>query len=593
MNRTTCGIVFAAGLLLAGQAHAANINLTPISNQGGQLPSGYEVVSFVTYDGNWISDISLPQKPRNGDRVQIQTNASYPSMLGVAQTNLNVPQLQMTPGQTMDFVYSTTLGRWQAAGSQVANMTPSLTGNRIPDTHPRVSIYEMGDGNWTSNVTLPAVAKDGDVVAINSSAAWGAQINPANILFASTLSIGTGDRYSFVFRGDLNKWLLRTAPTDQPAWTQTNVLQLARPTRPRTLVTLADGRWAPRVVLPAQAGDRDRIIIRSTAAYGSVIGSEYTNSNTTTRLFPGAEYEYIFTREYNRWELVASPTDTYDARQIANGMMPPLRTPTTLVRFADANWVPTLTLPAGHGAYTRVVVDTSAAYGVQVVAGSQRHSISTGELVSFIVDNAGNWQRETRTIDLLLLYSNKIASSIGDSAARARMYESFNLTNEALANSGANFRYRMMGLRKFDALANWTQLGHPLDELRSNAIAQAWRNEVRADGIYYEGTEEGCGLAWINADAYSMVGTGSVACGTGVMRHEMGHNMGLDHGGTPTAGYRQGYLPARTIMAGNAIPFYATPWRLERQDGIWMGIDNQFDAVRAMNERSATVAAFR
>ena len=173
------------------------------------------------------------------------------------------------------------------------------------------------------------------------------------------------------------------------------------------------------------------------------------------------------------------------------------------------------------------------------------------------------------------------------------MYESFNLTNQALANSGANFRYRLAGLRRFAAPAHWTELGHPVSELRSNATAQAWRNEVKADGIYYEGSESGCGLAYVRASASSMVATGTIHCGTTVMRHEMGHNMGLDHGGTAGAGYAQGYLPGHTIMAGNAIPYFATPQRLDPTDGIRLGIANQYDAVRAMNEYSATVAAFR
>ena len=31
-----------------------------------------------------------------------------------------------------------------------------------------------------------------------------------------------------------------------------------------------------------------------------------------------------------------------------------------------------------------------------------------------------------------------------------------------------------------------------------------------SDGIYYEGTESGCGLAWVRASAFNMVATGSL-----------------------------------------------------------------------------------
>jgi hypothetical protein len=90
-----------------------------------------------------------------------------------------------------------------------------------------------------------------------------------------------------------------------------------------------------------------------------------------------------------------------------------------------------------------------------------------------------------------------------------------------------------------------------------------------------------------------MIGSGSINCSTAVMRHEFGHNMGLHHGGEGGAYYGQGYSPVATIMGGNAIAYYSTPRRYTSDYGIPMGIVNRIDAVRAMNEFSATVAAYR
>lgn len=593
MDRTLRALAFTTSLLAAGAASAATLDLTPISNNGGQLPSGHEMITFTTHNGNYVPDIQLPQQPRGGDRVRIVTDATFSSLLHTGLTNLSISRLKMVTGQSITLTYDASRRLWVASGDMVSTYNPVQTGAKIPDSHGRVSTYEMWNGNWTQRITLPASAQEGDVIAINSLAAYSAQIAPDNIMFAGTLNITSGDRYSFVYREDFKKWFLRGAPVTETLVAQGNTLYLPAPSKPRTVITLANAHWVPRVVLPAKAGDRDRITIRSSAAYASVIGNENTNSAAATRLFAGAEYEYVYTQDNRRWELITSPTDTYQASQIKGGNMPALRTPTTVVKFANANWVPVLTLPAGAGANTRVVVDTQAAYGIKVMASKTAHWLSTGELVSFVVDAAGRWQRETRTIDLLLLYSDKVATALGENAARARMYESFNLTNQALANSGANFRYRLAGLRRFAALPHWKELGHPLNELRSNATAQAWRNEVKADGIYYEGTESGCGLGWVRAGVGSMVASGTIHCGTTVMRHEMGHNMGLSHGGTAGAGYSQGYLPGHTIMAGNAIPYFATPQRLDPMEGIRLGIAKQYDAVRAMNEYSATVAAYR
>ena len=593
MDRNLRALLIAASLLFTTGASAATLDLTPVSNKGGQLPSGHEVITFTTRDANWIADIQLPVKPRAGDRVRIVANATYPSLLHAQSTNLNVPRLQLSQGQSIDLAYDAQRGLWLASGQMISNYQPTQIGDRIPDSHRRFSTYEMWNANWSRNIYLPAVAKEGDVIAINSLATPTARIAPNNVMFAGTLNIATGDRYSFIYREDFKKWFLRAAPVTEMLVQQGNALTLPTPSKPRTVITLSNGHWVPRVILPAQAGDRDRITVRSTAAYGSVVGNENTNSKAVTRLFAGAEYEYVYTLETRRWELVSSPTDTYQAKQIAGGNMGALRTPTTVVQFANANHVPVLRLPGGTGAGTRVVVDTRAASSFQVIAEGTRHVITNGELVSFIVDAAGRWQRETRTIDLLLLYSDKAAASLGEQAARARMFESFNLTNQALANSGANFRYRLAGLRRFTALPHWTAIGDALSDLRYNATAQAWRNQVKADGIYYEGTENGCGLAWVRASAVNMVATGSTGCGTIVMRHEMGHNMGLNHGGTVGGGYAQGYLPGHTVMAGNAVPYFATPLRLDPVDGIRLGLTNQFDGVRAMNENSPAIAAYR
>jgi hypothetical protein len=134
----------------------------------------------------------------------------------------------------------------------------------------------------------------------------------------------------------------------------------------------------------------------------------------------------------------------------------------------------------------------------------------------------------------------------------------------------------------------------PVRELRTHAVAQEWRNELKADGIYYEGTEGGdCGRGFLAASEGNMVATGSSGCGTTVMRHEMGHNMGVSHAGEGGTESSQGYAIIKGIMGGNEIPYYATPWRFTSDLGIRMGVANKIDAVGAMNARSAMVAAYR
>ncbi|MEC7119520.1 MAG: zinc-dependent metalloprotease family protein, partial [Pseudomonadota bacterium] len=203
------------------------------------------------------------------------------------------------------------------------------------------------------------------------------------------------------------------------------------------------------------------------------------------------------------------------------------------------------------------------------------------------------WQTETRTVTMLLVYSEEAAQRLGDSAMQARLYEGVRLTNEALQNSRANFYVKAVGIMKRQLQGG--TLGTVLPAARPDNVIQTRRNEVAADAVYYEGTESGCGLAYINAPATWMVGTGSLNCGTTVMRHEFGHNMGLDHAGEDggSAPYAKGFGPIKTVMGGNAIPYFANP-RLFTQDfGLKMGIEDEVDAVRAMNDRSLAVSLFR
>lgn len=345
-----------------------------------------------------------------------------------------------------------------------------------------------------------------------------------------------------------------------------------------------DGNWVPKVKLPAQPGNRSRVTISSQAAYATQIDDVGVGVAGTMQLNRGDEYQFLYVSELGKWQLVKSPETVYQAGQVTDGQLPAMIRPRAVVSFSDGNFVPNLTLPRSAKAGDRVIVKSDAGYTFNVLTGIASFPVSKGETVAFRVNSAGNWEKETVTIDLLFVYSDKAADKVGESVVRSRIVEGFNMTNEALENSGANFRYRMVGLRKIAAPGHWIELGHPLVELRDDPLVQGWRNELRADGLYYVGTESGCGVAWINVapSAYNMIGAESAGCGVAVMRHELGHNMGLrDYDGL-----------SGTIMAGNEIPYYPTPYRYT-SDGTSMDGPDRLDGVKEMNARSAAVAGFR
>ena len=410
------------------------------------------------------------------------------------------------------------------------------------------------------------------------------------MLYASTTQVITDDEYVFKYLSGFNGWVVDSAPNRMLNAGDIK-LQLPTPTSQKTTVYFSNANWIEKIKLPETAGDRDKISLKSAATFTTTIDSSNVNLPGVMKLHTDEQYDFFYIAENKKWQLMMHPHTVYQAKDIPSGNVPELNRPRTFINFSNGNWQSMLTLPSNQQEGTRIVVQSSAEWGVTVLANNMSYSIANGEIVAFKVDENHIWIKETITINLLLVYSDKAAFRLGESVMRNRLIEAFNLTNEALENSGANFRYRMRGINKITAKDSWKTLGDPLSDLRSDPIVQGWRDSLKADGVYYEGTEDGCGLAWVKASSFNMVATGSINCGTTVMRHELGHNMGLQHAGESSS-YNQGYGLLGTIMGGNALPYYATPHRYTLDYGIPMGIPDKIDAVRAMNEFSSTVAAY-
>lgn len=565
------------------------VALTPKNVEGGQIPSGYSRVVFTLSNGNWNETFTLPIEPTDGSVVEVRNNAAYATTLASSTTDIGISPTVRT-GQSLTFTYAASSNWWTVSGTMLTRTSPKTVGDAVPSTTP-YTYYRLANGDWTGGVALPSDAADGNIIIIASTATWKSAVLGENVLHASTTSIHAGDIYHFRFIVDeeagTRKWVLTSAPTR----TVDPVATVPTPTSPRTAMTLTDEAWLESVSLPAKAADRDRVTLRSSATKPTRILASSIEASGNLTLTKGTEYTLMYVADRSLWVVLDAPDTVYTPKSLSNGVLPALTTPRTLVTTRDGDWAETLTLPTGSTAGSHVVVKANSTWAVKVRTGITDVPVRTGETVAFTADASGNWV-STVTIDLLLLYSKAASAAFGEATMRTRLTEGLTLTNETLENSGANFRYRAVGLREFDSPATWTALGDPLSELRDDTTAQAWRDETKADGIYYEGLETGCGLAWVSASAYNMVATGSTTCGTNVMRHELGHNMGLRHAKESTAPAR-GYAAVKSVMGGNAIPYFSTPFRYDPTTGMALGIPGKIDAVSAMNERSATVAAFR
>ena len=562
----------------------AQAYLSPNQLGSGNLPGTYANLIFTLSDGNWTSQVKLPTVANDNTSIKILSRATYNTQVLQANTDVPLPALNLSSGQSVQYLYNAKNNRWEI-------VAPTLWANGSPmalaTTEDRIVRVRMKNGAWAPSVDLPVTASQGQIVLIQSSAQWASRIVTTHVLHASTMPLRANDEYAFVFNKTLGKWVLSKGPE-----TKLQQAALIKGELPATTTALTrlNINWEPlpyALQLPVSAGDRDRIIVTSSVKARSSIANTNVKDVGTMTIGEGQTYEFMWDAAANTWVLMQAPRKQVMLKSLSSAALPALQTPVTEVLAWDGNWLPSVTLPMLALPGDRVVVQSSASWGFTVedggTAGFGRYTVSNGEQVAFIWKGAA-WQRETDTVRILLTYGQGVAAKLGTSAARSRQIESLRLTNESLENSGAKFRFQIAGLLEVP------NLGSTLNEAvvlgRSNTIIQNERARVAADAIYYEGIENGCGLAWVNSSpsSFNMLATGSLNCGTTVMRHELGHNMGLNHG--------NGVIG--TVMSGNAVPFFATPTRFDATLRIPTGYGaNVPDEVAKMNKNAPAVSRFR
>jgi hypothetical protein len=568
-----------------------SITTTPNELGSGNLPSGYDEVIFTLSNGNWIKKLTLPLQANDKGGVIIRSSASFAAELDVTTVDTPISSLTLSKDDEYQFEYSQATRQWSISGPGVVRLTPRDVGAAIPAGANAVTFYSLENADWVEQVRLPATAIDQAYIVVRSQATYSSAVSSDNMLYAGTTHVATGDEYVFKFLKSFNRWVVDSAPSRV---LQGNGIesQMAPPTSPRTSVQFSDTGWIGRIRLPELAGDRDRVSLSSSAAKPVEIDPSNISMCGVMRVHAGDRYDFFYIAEKKAWQLIAFPDTILQAKDIVNGKLSGLSRPRTIINVSNGNWQSTLTLPSAQQEGSRAIVKSDADIDFNVFADNTSYAITKGEIAAFKVDVDKMWIRETVTIDLLLVYSDKAAARLGDDTMRNRMIEGFNLTNEALENSGANFRFRMRDLKKIVAKDNWKIIGDPLDELRSDPVVQGWRDSLKADGVYYEGTEKGGGVGYLRPNASFMISASSIDLDVTAMRHELGHNMGVRNNEDGDS-FNKGYLLLRTVMAGNKIPYFSTPHRYTSDYGIPMGIPDKNDAVRAMNEFSATVAAYR
>ena len=568
-----------------------DLSLTPNDLINGLLPDGNKSILLSVFNGNWTDTIYLPKSPSKNIRVRIESSATF--SFKVKHDKFDFDGMKVNIGNIYNFEFDTVNDKWELLESVQSPGVPSTDISIVDNSKLNYITFNISDGDWTNSIKLPENGNDDTIIVIKSNATVDSVILHDNVLAKSSLALSTGDRYKFIYNDQYKKWQYVENPSEDIYAKDVNVV-IPEPKYPNTNVKFWNGNYTDYIELPYSGMEGDMIKLISDATYTAKISSKRTNLRTEYLVLQKGDV-FEFTYNNSKWHLTKQPVKVIQAKDTYKELS--LSHFKTKILSSDGNYKADLILPKNKMIGQRVIFESLADRDFSVHYESVTKKVRKNEIVSFIVSDNGKWTLETNTIDLLLLYSSKNIAKLGsEEKAKERLYEGLALTNESLENSSANFRFRLAHISKFESPEHWESLDNSLRGLQYNPDVKALKIKYFADGVYYEGTESGCGLAWANSSKDKMVATGSLNCGTTVMRHELGHNMGLHHGisdPNESTDYGVGYSKERTIMGGNGINYYSNPNIISPNTRLPLGFIDKIDGVRKMNKNSYKVSKYR
>ena len=583
--------LFVATCLLSGVV--ASTVLTPNTNKNsGLIPSGHSDLQFNLSNGNWVQNLNLPASANDQDVITINSQAGYASYLDTSNTDLPLESLTVRQGQSYSFVFDKTSTQWRVKPT-VSYPSNGANEFAVINHDQMIQKVHVRNGQWARQITLPSNVAEGTLINVISDAGYDSSINTSNLLFASSYTLKNGDSFWFKYSKELAKWVPESiSPYQLKA--QNVGSKITSIKAPLTEVIFADGNWIPTLELPQTAKDRDRIVVKSSASWEATISNTHINTQATLKLNRGDRYEFMYVADIAKWVLMSSPQLALEAKSLNTQKLPDMKQPLVRVKLGNANWQATLALPSKASIGDKVIFSSLADWSTTITASNGlKQTISKGENQRYIFSATG-WVKDSYTIDMLLVNSPEVSKSLGANAAKIRMLEAQDLTNVAAENSNAQFYIRDVGYLEY-RIPGSTKLGDITGAGRDDKMIQNERNRVKADAVYYQGNEEGCGLAWVNKSplAYNMLGTSSTNCGLSVMRHEFGHNMGVDHNDSHDSARGFAHPLGSTIMGGNSLPFFSSPTLYHPKYGYRLGLANKTDALSMINKNAPVVAQFR
>ncbi|HFK2945191.1 TPA: hypothetical protein ACGY8F_000091 [Stenotrophomonas maltophilia] len=550
-----------------------------------QLPNVYHppnvdcmITEFAVNDRSWMDRVYLPSELRFLDIVNNATASE--KTLEIHGPIWRVPgqPFKLAAGRSVIFSSRTGDGLTSPAKNETT-FSANVPRWQIPSSSELISLIVLADGKHAAELTLPPDGKAFDSITVINEATLPTQVLGANTPFpGQRMDVEPWESVRVEFDPVARQWMWVHAPYKKKP-VKDHDLRIAS----RTVVELQDGDWASPLVPPRKPYDRDRIILRSNATWDS----KTRVNNEDLPLRRGDEYEYVFVAEKDRWHQLRQPVRKVDTTYQRE------------VRLQDEGYgVIEVTAPVSGTITPRVILPKPRqglrviAVGhpvntMNIIADSLNVSVLSNEKIAFRVNDRGLWERETTTIDLVRVLDMSSGEVPRRWDALMLMDENIRLANEALENSGATFRYRLVG----NPIEGFTYPGVDLKrvpaDLARDSNVQALVKKHRADGIYYGGSNrwntEVCDWSHSSYTEKSFVIATALTCPTSAFRRRAGFELGVPNNTTPK--------PVQVIGSGDQFPFYPTPHRM-LPDGRWAFNPGQEKVLENMNSRAEYIGRF-
>ncbi len=593
-SRTTLGLALclATAPALAAHPYCKTTYWTPEKlGFKEQLPNTYKppgvdcmITEFSVNDRNWMNRIRLPHEFTNLEVINNATSSGSP--LEIHDSIWNVPgkPLKLGAGRAIHFS-SRKKGQPAHAWDRTSQSPPNTSRWQIPRNGELISIIQLRDGKHAGELVLPSDGKAFDSITIENNATWATTVLGTHTPFpGQRTDVASGESVRAEFDPMARQWMWVHVPYKEKSVRDRNARVASR-----SVMELRDGEWASPVGPPSYALDRDRIILRSNATWDSKI--RVNKNDPASEHLPlrrGDEYEFVFVAEKNRWHLLREPSRSVDTTYQKE------------VRLKDEGYgVIEVTAPVG-GSTTpnvilpqprkglRVIAVGHAATTMNIVADNLNVPVLYNEKIAFRVNDRGLWERESTTIDLLMVLDMSSKEIPYRWDALTLMDENIRLANEALENSGATFRYRLVGNPVEGFAYPGVDIRRVPEDLARDPNLQALLKKHRADGIYYGGSNRWgnptvCDWSHSSYTEKTFVIATALTCPTSSFRRRSGFALGVPNNTVAKA------VPV--IGSGDQLPFYPAPNRM-LPDGRWAFNPGQENVLGDMNSRAEHIARF-